>query len=95
MGLSTPVEEFFLMKLPISQRFLHPHTAWGRRAGQGGSGEWEESEGKKTAAWQKAFPMQGWFSVVTTWVSEPVGRKGQAECTLTSSSELRPHGFVK
>lgn len=61
MGLSTPVKEFFLMKLLISPVFLQPRTAWGRWVGWGGPGEWEESEGEKTAAWQAAFPCRGRF----------------------------------
>lgn len=73
-----------------------PASTQGR--GVGGTGwPWHVGwgEGTETAAWQEAVPMQGQFSVRTTWVSEPVGRQGQAGCSLTSFREVRPPCFLE
>lgn len=51
-------------------------TGWPWRVGgEGGQGD---------SSLAGAVPTQGQFSVRTTWVSEPVSRKGQPRCSLTS-----------
>lgn len=66
--------------------------------GVGGTGwPWrgEGRKGRETVAWQEAVLTQGQFSGRTTWVSEPIGRKGQARCSLTSFREMRSHYFLE